>query len=65
MSKDRDRVVKDAKIASILKTGGVRRDGAGNELERVLFYDTSVKANGNPGCRRKFIWRIREQRQIS
>jgi len=65
MSKERDRVVKDAKIASLLKTGGKRYDGAGNELERVLFYDTSVKANGNPGCRRKFKWRIREQRAIS
>ena len=62
MSKDRDRVVKAAKIASLLKTGGVRRDGDGNELERVLYYDTSIKANGNPGCRRKFKWRIRERR---
>ena len=65
MSKDRDRVVKAAKLASMLKSGGIRRDRDGNELERVLYYDTSIKPNGNHGCRRKFKWRIREQKAIS
>ena len=61
MSAERTRVAKMANREMLEKQTAGRYDSQGQELVRVKFYDTSMRASGNPGFRKGFRWMLKSE----